>query len=373
MEYGVIGLSRDEAIESFRANSLDVVLRRGMSMFVVLRGQWNLLDVFWQCVAQTQGEVRASFWPRLVAVSKGDYLQRFLDEPRISFCRLVLNTGDERVNTPLVAQWQQRFGAAALVHTKTHAKIATFEADGWQCVLRGSMNLGHGSRFEQCDITEGGPEFAYVRAFEAALPEVGAPGLRLHRKPVAACLPTGHETARSMFLLSAGAYDFVDMLCHYIHELGKDVRLYLWTWVAAARDIARLAGEGGLTQALLFIDMDARERVRNNPAFREQWTARFGAESIRYVVSHAKMAVLFSTERLVCIRGSANANRNASCEQFDVTIDGPDGVLLQRLSEAYPVLADDIDRQSVARASQVGGRLQAAEHAAFAGIRPWVF
>ncbi len=52
-----------------------------------------------------------------------------------------------------------------------HAKIATVEtASGLKFLLRGSMNLNFNPRFEQFDMTEGGPEFDLVKGIEDELP-----------------------------------------------------------------------------------------------------------------------------------------------------------------------------------------------------------
>ena len=55
-------------------------------------------------------------------------------------------------------------------HTLNHAKIATVEGAGMRVILRGSMNLNHNPRFEQLDVTEGGPDFDLVREIEGELP-----------------------------------------------------------------------------------------------------------------------------------------------------------------------------------------------------------
>ena len=51
-----------------------------------------------------------------------------------------------------------------------HAKIAMIEADGLRLLLRGSMNLNFNPRFEQFDLSEGGPAFDLVRSIEDELP-----------------------------------------------------------------------------------------------------------------------------------------------------------------------------------------------------------
>lgn len=67
----------------------------------------------------------------------------------------------------------RRFAANSIKHNN-HAKIATVESEsGLRFLLRGSMNLNYNPRFEQFDITEGGPEFDLVREIEDELPTLG--------------------------------------------------------------------------------------------------------------------------------------------------------------------------------------------------------
>jgi hypothetical protein len=70
----------------------------------------------------------------------------------------------------LIESWQSQFGAESVRYVLNHAKIATVEGGGFKVLLRGSMNLNFNPRFEQLDVTEGGPDFDLVREIEMGLP-----------------------------------------------------------------------------------------------------------------------------------------------------------------------------------------------------------
>lgn len=164
---------RTRVVESFQ-NAAQTIgpLVPGMALFTVTRGQFSMVDAIFYLLDQV-GTAQVSLWPRTVAVSKGDILARILRDDRVTTCRLVMHAGDEKANAVLVAEWQARYGPDAIRHCRTHAKIATVEGGGLRFLLRGSLNLGQGSRFEQFDLTEGGDDFALIRGIEEGLPSVG--------------------------------------------------------------------------------------------------------------------------------------------------------------------------------------------------------
>lgn len=158
------------ALESRQSLALTLPdLRAGMGCFFLTHGQWSMADIV-RALVERVGPADISLWPRLVAVSRGDFLMTLCTHPGVRRAVLVLNTGDERANHSLVRTWQQHHGLDTVRHTRTHAKIATVRTPSWAFLLRGSLNMGVGVRFEQCDLTEGGADCAMVRAYEAQLP-----------------------------------------------------------------------------------------------------------------------------------------------------------------------------------------------------------
>jgi hypothetical protein len=70
----------------------------------------------------------------------------------------------------LLRDWQSSFGPSSVRYVINHAKIATIQNDNWKILLRGSMNLNFNPRFEQFDLTEGGPDFDLVKQIQSELP-----------------------------------------------------------------------------------------------------------------------------------------------------------------------------------------------------------
>ena len=84
---------------------------------------------------------------------------------------LIIDHGAQNKNAVTIADWKRQFGADSVRYVVNHAKIATVEtAAGLKFLLRGSMNLNFNPRFEQFDITEGGPEFDLIQGIELELP-----------------------------------------------------------------------------------------------------------------------------------------------------------------------------------------------------------
>lgn len=172
------------------------------------------------------------------------------------------------------------------------------------------------------------------------------------------------------FCVTWGEFSYVDAILHCLDGVGP-AHLSLWTWVAAAYDIQQLCAHPHAVTGTLLIDMDARTRTRNNTAFAVQWRARFGPDSLRYVVSHAKMALLESASYRVLLRGSANLNRNDRLEQLDITEGGADFDLVKRIVDDYPLLPDEVTAKEVYVVCKVGGRVDAREVAGLRGLKVW--
>lgn len=174
---------RAVAVESFKT-AADCIgpVTPGMSLFAITRGQFSMLDAILHVLDQL-GPSRLSLWTWTVA----DYeLQRFEElrqDSRITGGRLVIDHGARNKNAGLIANWKRGFGTESVRYVLNHAKIATVESGGRRVLLRGSMNLNFNPRFEQLDVTEGGPDFDLVRQIEDELPVLpdNAPGRAVYK------------------------------------------------------------------------------------------------------------------------------------------------------------------------------------------------
>lgn len=165
-----ISVRRKRAVESFRT-AADCIgtLEPGMGLFAVTRGQFSMIDATLACLDQC-GPARVSLWTWTVAEYEVECLERLRNDGRIVGGTLVIDAGARVKNSALLRQWQSTFGADSVRYVVNHAKIVTIESDRFRLLLRGSMNLNFNPRFEQFDLTEGGPDFDLVREIESELP-----------------------------------------------------------------------------------------------------------------------------------------------------------------------------------------------------------
>lgn len=70
----------------------------------------------------------------------------------------------------MIDQWRERYGEESVRIVRNHSKICRVWNDDFKLLIRGSMNFNYNPRFEQLDITEGGPEFDLVERIESELP-----------------------------------------------------------------------------------------------------------------------------------------------------------------------------------------------------------
>lgn len=161
---------RSRAVESFR-NAAETIgpVEPGMALFAVTRGQFSMIDAVLH-VLDCVGPASVSLWTWTVADYEITCFTSLMRDGRITAGRLVIDEGARHKNLPLIQQWRAEFGAESVRYVRNHAKIALVETPDRRVTLRGSMNLNHNPRFEQLDVTEGGPEFDLIREIEDGLP-----------------------------------------------------------------------------------------------------------------------------------------------------------------------------------------------------------
>lgn len=168
-----IASRRSRAVESFgNAASAIGPVAPGMSLFAVTRGQWSMIDAILHTL-DCVGPSKLSLWTWTVAEYEVQTLTRLRNDHRLTAGRLVIDAGARTKNSDLIKEWQETFGPGAVRYVTNHAKIARVEsASGLRVLLRGSMNLNFNPRFENFDITEGGPDFDLVERIENEIPEL---------------------------------------------------------------------------------------------------------------------------------------------------------------------------------------------------------
>lgn len=160
------------ASESFRTAAECIgPVTAGMSLFALTRGQFSMLDAVLH-VLDCVGPARVSLWTWTVADYEIERFNELRHDGRVTGGRLIIDHGARNKNADLIASWKAGFGDHSVRYVLNHAKIATVEGGGFRCLLRGSMNLNFNPRFEQFDLTEGGPDFDLVREVEDELPSL---------------------------------------------------------------------------------------------------------------------------------------------------------------------------------------------------------
>ncbi len=167
----------------------------------------------------------------------------------------------------------------------------------------------------------------------------------------------------ALFAVTRGQFSMIDCIQHCLAKMGPS-RLTVWTWCIADYEIETfewLLRAGGITEALLVIDRAGEQQVSKTRSFRDgsidktekqgalmgRWKAKFGPESIRVCLNHAKIATLDNGTLNLLIRGSMNLNHNPRFEQLDITEGaGPFG-LVHEIEESLPVLGEKYSRKDI--------------------------
>lgn len=166
-------MSRRAAIESFR-NAAETIgpIEKGMSLFAVTRGQFSMIDMILHALDRI-GPAEVSVWTWVIAEYEVDSLHGLLMRRELESARLVIDVTAARPTMkrqPIIEDWRHRFGRDSIRICKNHAKIARVWNRDFRVLIRGSMNLNFNPRFEQLDVTEGGPDFDLVEQIEEDLP-----------------------------------------------------------------------------------------------------------------------------------------------------------------------------------------------------------
>lgn len=179
------------------------------------------------------------------------------------------------------------------------------------------------------------------------------------------------EPGMSLFAITRGQWSMIDAVLHCLDEVGP-AKLSLWTWTVAQYEVevlARLMRDERITGATLVIDHGARVK---NASIIADWKANFGADSVRYVINHAKIATIESSTGLkLLLRGSMNLNFNPRFEQFDLTEGGADYDLVKEIEEELPILSDKCSGNEVYSATKLGNAFDPQQLSLFKGMKVW--
>jgi hypothetical protein len=174
----------------------------------------------------------------------------------------------------------------------------------------------------------------------------------------------------SLFAVTRGQWSMIDAVKAVLDQVGT-ADLSVWTWTIAGYEVEcfeRLRTDGRIRNGRLVIDHGARGK--NAPLLRD-WQRTFGAESVRYVVNHAKIATVQTDKYRLLLRGSMNLNFNPRFEQFDLTEGGADFDLVKRIEDELPYFTDDAPSGEIYKACKVQAAFEAQKLAMFTGVKTW--
>jgi hypothetical protein len=158
------------AVEAFAGAKAAIgPIEPGMSLFLITRGQFSMLDMIQHCLSEL-GPSSVSIWTWATSVYDEGSVSALIQDRRIVAARLVIDKSQEARNPRVMALWRDVFGADGIRLCMNHAKIARVWNAERRVLIRGSMNLNLNPRFEQADISEGGPAFELVARLEDELP-----------------------------------------------------------------------------------------------------------------------------------------------------------------------------------------------------------
>ncbi len=155
-----------------------------------------------------------------------------------------------------------------------------------------------------------------------------------------------------VFGLTRGQFSMIDVIQHLLTEIGGG-HVAVWTWAIAEYEVETLTGlmlRPDILTARLVVDQSADKR---NPEIVEAWRQRWGAEQVRILRNHAKIARVWNDRfRLLC-RGSFNLNFNPRTEQFDLDEGSPAFDLVASIEAELPVLPRAYSSAEVMAAGQL--------------------
>lgn len=190
-------------------------------------------------------------------------------------------------------------------------------------------------------------------------------------KTAADCLGPIYRGMDGIFAITRGQWSMIDAILHCLDQINAPCRLSLWTWTIADYEIQclqRLMQDARLANATLVIDHGARNK---NQRLLDQWMGTFGAQSIRLVLNHGKIATIEGNDIRLLLRGSMNLNFNPRFEQFDLTEGGQDFELVRQIESELEILPPDAPGREPYRVSKVSQAFDTQTIDMFRGLKPW--
>lgn len=141
----------------------------------------------------------------------------------------------------------------------------------------------------------------------------------------------------SVFAITRGQISMIDVVGHLIDSIERP-NVSVWTWCIADYEVEsfeRLLRDDRIAGGRLVIDRSAEQR---NVELIDRWRDKFGPESVRVCMNHAKIATVWNDDFRILARGSMNLNFNPRFEQFDVSEGDAGFDLVHEIENEIPIL-----------------------------------
>jgi hypothetical protein len=182
------------------------------------------------------------------------------------------------------------------------------------------------------------------------------------------------EKGVHVFAITRGQWSMIDAILAVLDQTGP-AHVSCWTWTVAEYELQcmeRLMFDEKLLSARLVIDLSGRST--NKKHFENllgRWQKRFGLDSVRYVVNHAKIATVWNDDWRFLLRGSMNLNFNPRFENFDLSEGCAGFDLVRSIEDELPLLPDTCSHEDAKAAAKVGDAFDAAQLAIFKPLKIW--
>jgi hypothetical protein len=176
------------------------------------------------------------------------------------------------------------------------------------------------------------------------------------------------------FALTRGQWSMIDGILATLDQTGP-AHVSVWTWTVAEYEVQcveRLIMDKRLLSARLVIDLSGRSTNKGQfNALLNRWQVAFGADAIRYVVNHSKIARVWNDKWRCLLRGSMNLNFNPRFENFDISEGCAGFDLVTGVEDALPILPRDCSHEQAREASQVGSAFTMEQLSIFNPKKIW--
>jgi hypothetical protein len=164
----------------------------GCEIYSLVSGQFSLIDVIGHVLGCTgPADLVLSTWTAAGADLEIAY--GLMTDGRIRRVRFIVDFSFPSRQPAYCGALRERFGDAAIIVTKNHAKFVLVTNDDWKVVVRTSMNLNLNRRLENIEISEDPGLAAFLLDVVDRLFLSEAPGESLGRKPYANCVEFGRK------------------------------------------------------------------------------------------------------------------------------------------------------------------------------------